>query len=308
MRMKVTVAHFQFEAGFVASLRRMPIYVGLSCRSGGLRRVAARVVWRLLLSAIIVVVAAAGIACRRPEPSGSSGDSSSRSEITVSAAASLKDAFGEIGKQYESRTGSKVNFNFGASGALQKQIESGAPVDVFASAGRPQMDALASQDLIEPGTQRDFARNVLVLVVPADSTSGPTSFTDLGGAKVTRLAVGNPKTVPVGQYAQQALTRLGLWQQLQPRLILAEDVRQTLDYVARGEVDAGIVYASDVRAADNKVRKVATAPTDLHDPILYPIAVVRASSAKDAARAFIDAVMNDEGQRILGTYGFERVR
>jgi molybdate transport system substrate-binding protein len=125
---------------------------------------------------------------------------------------------------------------------------------------------------------------------------------------VTRLAVGNPKTVPVGQYAQQTLTRLGLWEQLQSRLILAEDVRQTLDYVARGEVDAGIVYASDVRAAGNKVRKVATAPADLHDPILYPIAVVRASSSKDAARAFIDAVMNDEGQRTLEKYGFERAR
>jgi len=307
MCMKVTVAHFQFEVDFLASLRRIPMYVGLSGISGALRRVAAHVVGRLWLSAIIIVFAAAGIACRR-QPSGSSGDSSSRREITVSAGASLRDAFGEIGKQYESRTGSKVNFNFGASGALQKQIESGAPVDVFASAGRPQMDALSSQGLIEPGTQRDFARNVLVLVVPADTTSGPTSFTDLGGAKVTRIAVGNPKTVPVGQYAQQALTRLGLWQQLQSRLILAEDVRQTLDYVARGEVDAGIVYASDVRAADNKVRKVATAPADLHDPILYPIAVVRASSGKDAARAFIDAVMNDEGQRTLEKYGFERAR
>jgi molybdate transport system substrate-binding protein len=307
MCMKVMVAHFQFEVDFLASLRRIPMYVGLSGRSGALRRVAAHVVGRLWLSAIIIVFAAAGIACRR-QPSGSSGDSSSRREITVSAGASLRDAFGEIGKQYESRTGSKVNFNFGASGALQKQIESGAPVDVFASAGRPQMDALSSQGLIEPGTQRDFARNVLVLVVPADTTSGPTSFTDLGGAKVTRIAVGNPKTVPVGQYAQQALTRLGLWQQLQSRLILAEDVRQTLDYVARGEVDAGIVYASDVRAADNKVRKVATAPADLHDPILYPIAVVRASSGKDAARAFIDAVMNDEGQRTLEKYGFERAR
>src|SRR5262245_44540972 len=151
-------------------------FIGLSCRSGSLGRAAAHVVGRLWLS-VIIILFAAYIACRRPEPSGSSGDSSSRREITVSAAASLKDAFGEIGKQYESRTGSKVNFNFGASGALQKQIESGAPVDVFASAGRLQMDALESKGLIEPGTRRDFARNVLVLVVPADSTSGPTSLT-----------------------------------------------------------------------------------------------------------------------------------
>ena len=191
---------------------------------------------------------------------------------------------------------------------FRSQIESGAPVDVFASAGIPQMDALATQGLIALETRRDFARNTLVLVVPADSTSGITSFADLGSAKVARLAVGNPKTVPVGQYAEQALTRLGLWKQLGPRLILAEDVRQALDYVARGEVDAGIVYASDVHATGARVRAVATAPADSHDPILYPIAVVRASSRQEAARAFIDAVMSDEGQRILEKYGFERVR
>ena len=263
---------------------------------------------RLLMSAIIILFAFTGFACRRSEPSGSNINSQVSHEITVSAAASLRDAFGEISKQYESRTSAKVNFNFGASGALQKQIESGAPVDVFASAGRPQMDALVSQDLIEPGTQRDFTGNVLVLVVPTDSTSGLTSFAELAGAKVTRLAIGNPKTVPVGKYAEQTLTRLGLWSQLQSRLILAEDVRQTLDYVARGEVDAGIVYASDVRAANNKVQKVATASSDLHDPILYPIAVIRASSNKDAARGFIDAVMNEEGQRTLEKYGFKRAR
>src|SRR5262245_41685546 len=152
-------------------------FIGLSGQNCGLRRATAHVVGRLWLSAIIIVLAAAGIACRRSEPSGSSGNSQPAREVTVSAAVSLKDAFREIGKQYESRTGGKVNFNFGASGALQKQIESGAPVDVFASAGRPQMDALASQGLIEPGTQRDFARNVLDLLFPADSTSGPTSLT-----------------------------------------------------------------------------------------------------------------------------------
>src|SRR5262249_55629143 len=189
-----------------------------------------------------------------------------------------------------------------------KQIESGAPVDVFASAGIPQMGALATQGLIAPETRRDFARKTLVLIVPADSTSGIASFTDLGGATVTKLAVGNPKTVPVGPFAEQALSRLGLWERLGPRLILAEDVRQALDYVARGEVDAGLVYASDVRAAGGRVRTVATAPADSHDPILYPIAVVRASSRQEAARAFIDAVLSDEGQRILEKNGFERVR
>jgi molybdate transport system substrate-binding protein len=262
---------------------------------------------RFCLAAMILAFAAC-LACRRAEPSGANRDAQSAREITVSTAVSLKDAFREISKQYEGRVGAKVNFNFGASGALQKQIESGAPVDVFASAGIPQMDALATQGLIAPETRRDFARNTLVLVVPADSTLGITAFADLGGEKVKKLAVGNPKTVPVGQYAEQALTRLGLWRQIEPRLILAEDVRQALDYVARGEVDAGIVYASDVRAAGGRVRTVATAPADSHDPILYPIAVVRASASQEAAKAFIDAVMGDDGQRILEKYGFERVR
>jgi len=114
--------------------------------------------------------------------------------------------------------------------------------------------------------------------------------------------------VPVGQYAQQSLTGLGLWQKLGPRLILAEDVRQALDYVARGEVDAGIVYASDVRATGDRVRIVATAPADTHEPILYPIAIVRAGSNQQAAWAFIDAVMSAEGQNILEKYGFKRIK
>jgi molybdate transport system substrate-binding protein len=286
----------------------LPRLIGLSFQTGGLRLIAAQVVERFWLSAMIIVIAAAGLACRRSEPSGSNGDSQVGREITVSAAVSLRDAFRELSKQYEDRAGVKVNFNFGASGALQKQIESGAPVDVFASAGIPQMDALATQGLIAPETRRDFARNTLVLVVPTDSTSGITAFADLGGEKVKKLAIGNPKTVPVGQYAEQSLTRLGLWQGLGPRLILAEDVRQSLDYVARGEVDAGIVYASDVRATGDRVRIVATVPANSHDPILYPIAVVRASGRQDAARAFIDGVMSDEGQRILEKYGFEGVR
>jgi molybdate transport system substrate-binding protein len=249
---------------------------------------------------IIIVTACSGLSC------GHSDHSEAAREILVSAAASLKDAFRQISERHEERTGTKVIFNFGASGVLQKQIESGAPVDVFASAGRPQMDALAKQGLIIPETQRDFARNTLVLVVPADRTPVITYFPDLGSPKVMRLAVGNPKTVPAGQYAEQSLARLDLWQELQPRLILAEDVRQVLDYVARGEVDAGIVYASDVYAARDKVRTVASAPEDSHDPILYPLAVVRASGHQEAARAFIDTVMSGDGQRILEKYGFVR--
>lgn len=256
-----------------------------------------------------IVLALAGltaIACRSSAPAPPAEQSSART-ITVSAAASLQDAFREIGQQYEARTGTRINFNFGASGALQKQIEAGAPVDVFASAGRTQMEWLASQELIAPASRRDFARNTLVLIVPADQASPLKDFADLASAAVRRVAIGNPKTVPAGQYAQQALTRLGLWSQLQPRLVLAEDVRQVRDYVARGEVEAGLVYASDVRADDPRVRVVARAPADSHDPILYPIAVVRTSKQPAAAQAFVDAVVSDEGQRSLEKYGFARI-
>src|SRR5262245_11351096 len=282
-------------------------FIALSYQIGNIQLTALQIIRRFLLAPLIFVIAT-GVACRRPESSGSNPDSLAGREITVSAAVSLRDAFREINKLYEAQTGARINFNFGASGALQKQIESGAPVDLFASAGIPQMDAVAKQALIVPDTRRDFARNTLVLVVPANSTLDITAFSDLNSGKVTKLAIGNPKTVPVGQYAQQSLTRLGLWKTLEPRLIFAEDVRQALDYVARGEVDAGVVYASDVRATGDRVRIVATAPADSHDPILYPIAVVRASSHQEAARAFIDAVMSDEGQRGLEKYGVERVR
>lgn len=257
--------------------------------------------------AALVLAGLLGGACRSAEQAQPSSPQAAR-EITVSAAASLQETFREIGKQYEARTGTRINFNFGASGALQKQLEAGAPVDVFASAGRMQMEALAAQDLIALESRRDFARNTLVLIAPANQAPALKDFADLAGATIKRLAVGNPKTVPVGQYAEQALVRLGLWQRLQARLVLAEDVRQVLDYVTRGEAEAGLVYASDVRADDNRVRVVARAPADAHDPILYPIAVVRASQQQAAAQAFIDAVVSDEGQRSLEKHGFQRAR
>lgn len=249
----------------------------------------------ILVAAILIV------ACPRPPANHPAG------EIIVSAAASLRDAFREIGAVYESRTGTRVNFNFGASGTLQRQIESGAPVDVFASAGRPQMEALAAKGLILVETQRDFAGNALILIAPAGQSPDINSFAELGQARVNKLAIGNPRTVPAGQYAEQSLRRLNLWPSLESRLILAEDVRQVLEYVERGEVDAGIVYASDAKSAGNAVRVLARAPSESHDPILYPLSVVRASSHPAAARAFTDVILAEEGQRILEKFGFERV-
>lgn len=229
-------------------------------------------------------------------------------EITVSAAASLREAFREIGKIYEEREKIRVNFNFAASGALQKQIEQGAPADVFASAGKPQMDALVAQNLIAAETRRDFVRNELVLIVNAAQNTKSNSFIQFLENERARLAVGNPKTVPAGIYAEQSLRRLGVWEKLQTRLVFAEDVRQVLDYVARGEVEAGVVYNSDARIAGEKVRIAARAPENSHEAILYPIAVVKNSKNRDAAGKFVELVLSSEGQAILQKYGFLQIQ
>ena len=242
----------------------------------------------------------------RPKGASSSGPSASN-ELTVSAAVSLKDAFNEIAELSEKRGGAKIHFNYGASGALQKQIENGAPADVFASAGAKQMDDLAAKGLIVPETRQDFARNSLVLVVSASGLS-IASFSDLTGPTVKKVAVGNPKSVPAGQYTEQTLDRLKLLPQIQSKLVFAEDVRQVLDYVVRDEVEAGVVYSTDVLGAGNKIKVAARAPDDSHDPIVYPIAAVRESKQQEAARKFIDLVLSAEGQRILVKHGFVAIK
>ena len=258
-------------------------------------------------AALLVLIAIAlllpGCRPKGPPSSGPSGTT----ELIVSAAVSLKDAFNEIAELDEKRTGTKIHFNYGASGALQKQIESGAPADVFASAGAKQIDDLAARGFIMPATRMDFARNTLVLIIPAKGT-GVGSFSDLSNAAVKKIAVGNPKTVPAGQYTEQTFTRLKLLSQIQSKLIFAEDVRQVLDYVVRDEVEAGVVYSSDASSAGDKVKIVARAADDSHDPILYPIAIVKESKQQDAARKFIDLVLSSEGQAILTKHGFLAIK
>jgi molybdate transport system substrate-binding protein len=236
-----------------------------------------------------------------------SPSTTSSNELVVSAAVSLKDAFNEIAKLNQKANGTQVRFNFGASGVLQKQIESGAPVDVFASAGTKQMNELGQQGLILTATRRDFAQNSLVLIVPPQSQL-IHSFSDLSEPAVKKIAVGNPKTVPAGVYTEQTLTKLKLLPEISPKLIFAEDVRQVLDYVVRDEVDAGFVYATDALSAGGRVKVVSAAPADTHDPILYPIAVVAESKHEAAARNFIDLIMSAEGQLILARHGFVNLR
>jgi molybdate transport system substrate-binding protein len=233
------------------------------------------------------------------------GGGAQAQEIVVSAAASLTDAFRQIGTAFErSRPGARVVFNFAASGPLLAQIRQGAPVDVFASADQETMDRAAKEGLLAGGTRVDFARNALVLVVPAAAARAPGSLGELaaGGDAWRRIATGTPATVPAGRYTEQAARQAGLAQALAPRWIYAESVRQVLNYVARGEVDAGFVYRTDALVEREKTRIAFTVPTTT--PVRYPIARIAAGSQAALAGDFIAFVRGGEGQRILGEAGF----
>ena len=194
---------------------------------------------------------------------------------------------------------------FGASGDLQKQIEAGAPVDLFLSAALRQMDELERQNLIAPGTRRLFARNALVVIKPADSKVDISKAADLADARVSRIAIGNPKTVPAGQYAEESLRALGLWDRLQPKVVFAQNVRQVLDYVARGEVEAGFVYTTDAASRAQGVTEAFRPPDDTYRPVLYPGAVVAASRQQALARAFLDLLTAAPGRAVLAKFGFQ---
>ncbi len=229
--------------------------------------------------------------------------------ITVSAAISLKNAFEEIGKLYESQNKDvKVAFNFGASGDLMAQIKGGAPVDVFASAALKDMDGLDSDGLVIKDTRANFVSNSVVLVKPASSKAVIASFEDLKKPEIKKIAVGNPKTVPAGRYADEVIQSLKLSDALKDKLILAENVRQVLDYVARNEVDAGVVYSTDAKTRPQDVTVVSAAPEGSHKPILYPIAVVKNTKNEKTAAAFVSFVRSDEGKKILEKYGFRPVK
>ncbi|MBS0340375.1 MAG: molybdate ABC transporter substrate-binding protein [Proteobacteria bacterium] len=224
-------------------------------------------------------------------------------DLVVSAAASLTQAFRDVGAQYEkAHPGRKVVFNFAASGALLAQMQQGAPVDVFASADQPTMDRAAGARLLAEGTRADFARNTLVVVLPSSSKLEPRALKDLAAPDFARLASGTPASVPAGKYTADAVAAAGLTESLQPRWVFGESVRQVLNYVARAEVDAGFVYRTDALIETGKTRIAFTVPTA--SPVSYPIAQVAASTNAQAAKDFIAFVRGASGQAILQRYGF----
>lgn len=223
--------------------------------------------------------------------------------LTVSAAISLKEPLDALAQNYNrEHPDVRVVCNYGASGTLQHQIEQGAPVDIFISAGEKQMDALQNENLLTAGTRRDLLANQLVLIVPANSTA-VRGFGDLAKASVKSVVVGEPRTVPAGMYAQQVLEHLHLLPAIKSKMVYAGDVRQVLAYVETGNAAAGLVYTTDARIS-SRVRVVANAPVDSHDPILYPVAMLKASKSPQAARSFLEALESPATLAMFETYGF----
>lgn len=231
--------------------------------------------------------------------------SKSSSPLRVYAAASLTNVLEELGTAYQSASGQTVKFSFAASSTLARQIESGAPADVFISADEDWMNWLQERNLIQNATRRDIATTRLVLVAPADSkltlkiAPGFKLITALG--ENGRLTTGDPGSVPVGRYAKAALTKLGVWGQVSGKLVGTENVRAALAFVARGEAALGIVYETDARI-DNKVRVVDVFPADSHPRISYPAAVTKTGNKE--AQAFVEFCRSTAAQKLLRKYGF----
>jgi molybdate transport system substrate-binding protein len=247
---------------------------------------------KALCCAAVFSIAAIVTSCHEPRPA----------TITLSAAASLQDALVEVEAAYN-RERPKIDFrnNFGSSGTLAREIEQGAPVDAFLSAAAKPMDELEAKGLIAPGTRRTLLRNTLDLIAPRDSAL--RGFEGLADKSVRLIALGDPASVPAGQYARQTLTAMHLYDQLEPRFVLGKDVRQVLTYVETGDADAGLVYATDAQSS-TRVRVVTVAPESTHDPIVYPVAAIASSKAVEAARGFIQYLGSPAAQAIFVKHGF----
>ena len=224
-------------------------------------------------------------------------------DITVSAAASLTQAFQELGAQYEAKyPDSKIRFNFAASGALLQQIINGAPVDVFASADTDTMNKAIAKSVVLSSDSKIFTTNRLVVVMPLQTSITLKQLSDLKQPAIKRIAMGVPASVPAGHYALGSLEQAGLWNDVKDKIIQTQNVRQALDYVARAEVDAGFVYASDAQLMVSKVKLAMYVDTSA--PIQYPIAKTAFSTQADAANKFIAHVLSPSGQAVLKKWGF----
>jgi molybdate transport system substrate-binding protein len=234
--------------------------------------------------------------------------------VTVFAAASMNNALTDIAKLYQSsHPNDEIKTSFAASSLLAKQIQAGAPAQIFVSADQPWMDALAKDNLLLTNSRVDLLANTLVLITPADAPFPVIMQKDfhLPRAFGGKICLANPDSVPAGKYGKQALTTEGWWEELQPRVVPTEDVRSALAFVARGECAAGVVYSTDAKISD-KVKIIGTFPADSHAPIVYPMALVKTSNdqtqATPAAKAFWQYLQQPAAQTIFAKYGFGAVK
>ena len=226
-------------------------------------------------------------------------------EVNLAAAASLKNAFDDdlIPMFEEKYPGVTVTPTYASSGDLQTQIENGLETDVFMSASNKQMNALAEEDIVDNDTNLQFLENKVVLIVPADSDANISSFDDLADVD-GNIAIGDPESVPAGQYAKEVLTNLGLWDGIESKLSLGTDVTAVLNQVAQGSADCGIVYATDAKSTDD-VKVICEAPEDALDtPVIYPVAAIKDTNDTEATQAFMDFLQSQEAKDVFVEYGF----
>ncbi len=232
-------------------------------------------------------------------------DSLNGTEVHLAAAASLKNAYDDklIPMFEEKYPGVKVTPTYASSGDLQSQIENGLDADVFMSAANKQMNALADEGIVDNSTNLQFLENKVVLIVPADSDANISSFDDLKDVK-GNIAIGDPESVPAGQYAREVLNNTGIWDTVEPKLSLGTDVTAVLNQVAQGSADCGIVYATDAKSTDD-VKVVCEAPEDaLKTPVIYPVAALKNSTDSNATQAFLDFLQTQEAKDVFVEYGF----
>jgi molybdate transport system substrate-binding protein len=237
--------------------------------------------------------------------SGQHDDADGQVELTISAAASLTDALMQIQADYKgAHPQTKLYFNFGASGALEQQIEQGAPADLFLSASPQYMERLVSRQLVDVKHQTNLLTNELVVIVPSGHNSEVGSLADLAKPEIRHIAIGIPQVAPVGQYAMESLKKVGLWDSLQPRVVQAKDARQVLAYVETGNADAGFVYRTDA-AASSKVEIAFPLDPQSYPPIIYPVGIVASTKHPTEATDFYTYLQQDKARAIFNKYGFQ---
>ena len=254
----------------------------------------------LLILTTLFIISATGCSQKTKDVS----DDNKQITLTISAAASLKDSMEEIKTLFtKDKPNVKLTYNFGASGTLEQQIEQGAEADIFISAAPKQMDSLKDKSLIQEDSRVNLLGNKVVLIVPKDSSLSLTAFSDVQNATVKKIALGEAKSVPAGQYAEQVFTKLNILDNVKNKAVYGKDVKEVLTWTESGNADAGVVYETDAKTS-TKVKIICEAPADSYSPVLYPAAVLKDSKNADDANEFLKYLSSDKSKAVFEKYGF----